>query len=59
MRGAFVVIWRPDEETAWHVQPNVHDEAQAECIGGQLLRRFGGEAWALPVELPPGEDTND
>lgn len=61
MTDTFVVIWRPTtrRRRRWEVQPHIMDGATAAKVGGQLVDQFGGEAWALPIVIPPAEDSTD
>lgn len=56
MSDTFVVIWRPNPRTRWTVQPHIHSGDTAGRVGGQLVNQFGGEAWALPIVIPPADE---
>lgn len=49
------MIWRPSRRARWQVQPFLHDESNADRVGARLLAQFGGEAWCIPIEVPPRE----
>lgn len=55
MSDTFVVIWRHSRKGRWHVQPFVHSSHSADQVGAKLIAQFGGEAWVLPIEIPPAE----
>lgn len=61
MSDTFVVIWRHSDRARWHVQPFIHNGREADRVGGRLIAQFGGEAWCLPITVPPrdGEDASD
>jgi hypothetical protein len=60
MSDTFVVLWRGGRRQPWAVQPHIHSAVGAAQVARALVDHFSGEAWSIPVEIPPpGEDASD